>query len=841
MKKFVPLILLCASCIYASAEYRPTNTADPVAFYGDHIVYNEKTIALDERNFFIDGSLSDAEAAKYPYVFNTINEAVKHLSPGTAQKPMTLYIAPWVYWIDDPDDPAVRRPKSGGTPYGLMIDCPGLSLIGLTHDPRNVVLACNRGQTMGSVGNFTMLHISGDDITCENLTFGNYCNIDLEYPLRPELSRARRGSAIVQAQLVICNSDRVICRNVHFISRLNTCNFVGARRALFERCHIECTDDALCGRGVYLGCTFTFFAPRPFGHTEGTGAVFLDCDITTMVHGTQYFVKSVGPVTAIDTRVHGAYIKALGWRDLPAREERYYGYNVTINGAPCDMRLDSPDSDIRLDGKALLDAYRIIHNGDTIYNTYNLLRGNDEWDPCRIKSTICELEKLLGRNLTAVATKMYVTPSQKNIETGNKGILLTAEKVRHGNYTAVPTPITWNISDTDKNYVRITPSSDGATCMVESIHDRNEVREVIVQASTPDGLCGAAVVYARPRTLPTPGFIDKPSITQKDGTLHLDYALDSDLPDHSCITWYRCSDLQGNNAIPVGATHLNRPLRTYTLTAGDAGYFMMAGIKVKNIRCIEGEEHRIMYGRVSHKMIKSNPLRLETDFSTLPTTQQPRLIPGFWSLDGYKPADTNDYDWRIDNTQDHWYFGRGVNGAYTDTGLVQSRVGARLRYTPVAGKYGDMRIELTACPAKTAGQGFASARQQYLDIFIKYDHYTRTGYALRLIRTTKYGNAIDFVLLRYIQGEAAPLCAPMSATCFRTPCHITLEVTGDKLHATAHTDSNYHAPENKGELKDSVDISVPIESNEYGGFGLQHTGTVHGGATLIRHLIAEWK
>jgi hypothetical protein len=81
--------------------------------------------------------------------FNSISEAVKHITNGTEQSPMILYVAPYVYWIDDPDDPAIRIPKSGNTPFGLEIKCEWLKFYGLADDASNVVLASNRGQTMG--------------------------------------------------------------------------------------------------------------------------------------------------------------------------------------------------------------------------------------------------------------------------------------------------------------------------------------------------------------------------------------------------------------------------------------------------------------------------------------------------------------------------------------------------------------------------------------------------------------------------------------------------------------------------------------------------------------------
>ena len=47
-------------------------------------------------------------------------------------------------------------------------------------------------------------------------------------------------------------------------------------------------------------------------------------------------------------------------------------------------------------------------------------------------------------------------------------------------------------------------------------------------------------------------------------------------------------------------------------------------------------------------------------------------------------------------------------------------------------------------PVKQQDKVFGSATGQYLDLYIKFDTRTLTGYALRIIRTTKYSNAVDF-------------------------------------------------------------------------------------------------
>jgi hypothetical protein len=221
------------------------------------------------------------------------------------------------------------------------------------------------------------------------------------------------------------------------------------------------------------------------------------------------------------------------------------------------------------------------------------------------------------------------------------------------------------------------------------------------------------------------------------------------------------------------------------------------------------------------------------------TKYHPEVKPGFWTLDCFAPPDT--HDWIADNSRDPWYYGSGVNGAANDTGLVEASKGARLRYTPVGSSFGYMKITFTAVPAKTAGQGFSSARQQYMDVFIKFDTKSLTGYALRMIRTTKYSDAIDFILMKYDNGVATPISKPLSTSCYRPDCFISLEVKNDRFIVNATTNARYYIVPGRPEVKEQVHLESPVPANKFGGFGFQHTGTVGTGATLIKDLKVVWE
>ncbi len=295
---------------------------------------------FDNRHLLLDQSLSDADAAASPYLFNKVQEALSAINTLqlSATDTLSLQIAPGVYWVDDPDDPAIRQTADNSTPYGFRLHASNLKLIGLSDNAEDIVLACNRGQTQGAMGNFTMFFMDCQYIQAENITFGNYCSVDLNYTRNPLLNRPRRANAIVQAQLIHTNARFVEASNCRFISRLNLCPFSGVHRALFTDCHFECTDDALEGSAIYNRCHFEFFSSKPFWGAPYHGPVFIDCQIDTHVKGIQYFMKTHGGLSLIRTNIRQleneplTIIPTYGQNDASC----YYS-QVTVNGEPAQV------------------------------------------------------------------------------------------------------------------------------------------------------------------------------------------------------------------------------------------------------------------------------------------------------------------------------------------------------------------------------------------------------------------------------------------------------------------------------------------------------------------------
>lgn len=544
MKRLLTIMMLLSAVGLAKAQVRFQYEGKSIES-GRHALYVNHNMKSNPRKF----------------TFREVREALLYVHNNQKDtQHIDIYIEPSVYWLDNPDENTVRLPQQGDNePFGVKVKMSNVSLIGLAKNPKDVILASNRGQTQGASGNFTMLHITGDNIHAENITFGNYCNVDLQYPLNPKLSRPKRAEAIVQAQLILCRGKHYTATNCEFISRLNLCPFVGADDVHFQKCYFECTDDALCGTGIYDECRFTLYSSKPFYCTSRQGALFRNCLLHSKVHGTQYLTKVSDPVTMIG----------------------------------CKWTSDDPDLRI-------------------------------EW------------------------TK---NPNPKH------------------------------------------------KCLAEGC-----------------------------------------TLNGK----HLDLPPTPDVP------------------MPVGFPYTAIPNQT-------------------------------------------------------------QIVSGRWTFDAHKPLDTQEFSWGTNEHTPAWATGEGIDGAEGKVGYIQNVRGARMMYTaPENQEYHGQTLTLQLNPCKSKGQGFGSATGQYLDICIKFDTRTLTGYGIRLIRTPKYDNAIDIYLVEYSEGTIRQLTTPERCSLFKSTCTLTLTASANQLTATLQHSS------------DSQTLRHQLPTlNSFGGIHIQHTGSTGASATVI--------
>ncbi len=829
--------------------YTPIDISDPVEFGGTYIKYQGETIQLSETAIYLDGSLSDELAAQYPYVYNDITKALSAdaLKNGTADNPMTVYVAPYVYWIDDPAaTDTVQKTEGYSVPYGMVVNSDYLTIKGLTGNPDNVVLAGNRGQSHASNGNYTMFRFNcSGALTVKNITIGNYCSVDLDYPLMSELNQAKRTDTITQAQLADMSGDKMFADNCNFISRLNLVPISGASRNLYNNCHFESTDDALNGNAVYVGCDFDFYGNRPLYSSYNTGSTFLGCTFNCKIlnveaEPTQFFTKEGGTITAVDC-VYNSNLSVpitMGWTKFPSDSLKCYQSNIVHNGKNITIGGEGAKETVDMTGKSVLNAYKVVSGGKTYYNTYNLLKGSDDWDPLGVKDVIA------AAGQEAVATQLTIKSDVSEIESGKETASIGGTVNYFYGTNDTTQKITYSVSDEDKAYVKLTDNGDG-TCKVEGTNNDDAAKKVIINASTESGLEAAVGITVKPSKLDAPEYIKTPVITNDgQGSLKVDYSLDlGSREDMSAISWYRCTDAEGSNKVLVAVTRNDSPEYTYKLTAGDVGYYIMAKVESKNIRSDYGTPVNTVYDKaIGVKDVRSK--NLSTDFSNFPNIKQSEIKAGFWTVDYNRPADTESFGkWQGADTEEPWVYGVTGNGC-VGAGLYQGTQGSRLMYTPVEGTYGDMSLKLVVDPAKTAGQGFGSAGQ-YMDVLLKFDTSTLTGYGLRIIRTKASSNAVTFVLVKYDNGAVTEISDEVIASCYVTGCTISLKTEGNKLTAHVETPTEQLADQAAKGYPHVVDLTANIAANSFGGVAIQHTGTTGTGGwqntTMLHNLDITWE
>ena len=133
------------------------------------IYYNGESVTLSEHALYVNQNLASSSG----YSYKTLQEAVANAIPGTKDNPTIIYLEPDVYWTDDYTK---TEDRDKNDLIGLIIPQAYITLVGMTGNRDDVVIASDRGQNAGANGNFNTIGV-GDGFHAKDLTIGNYCNV----------------------------------------------------------------------------------------------------------------------------------------------------------------------------------------------------------------------------------------------------------------------------------------------------------------------------------------------------------------------------------------------------------------------------------------------------------------------------------------------------------------------------------------------------------------------------------------------------------------------------------------------------------------------------------------
>lgn len=795
-------------------------------------------LQLDATHRLLNAYATPEELAN-PYVAATL-QTLGELSPDrrtlTLPAGTTVYIAPGVYWTDETyrqgfpfdDSGFVIAPPN----VGLTVLGDNISFIGLTENADDVRICGNRGEGgargLGAGGSWYTLAVS-TGFRAENITIANYAQEDLVYPRDPSQNLPKRIDSKNHAEVLSGASrdiDRMEFRNVRFVGYLNMMAGFSPRRAYFRDCFFQCTDDSVFGGGinVYEHCTFHHFGNHPTwsGAQAGGINVLLGCELVGMPQMSHPFLslaKNASPgngarasaiYAVIDCHFSGRIGEVI-WENKTREDARYavHGNTIGPERRPLLISPDAPQLSVEYDGAAL-QAFKV---GDE-YNVYNLLKGDDGWDPKgQYRPGWAPYANLPYRFL--------VGSTGKELDSAASGEANTVV------LNAAPAPV----SAVDLRQVRWEydrallegreDAAAGTLTLSAKPNMTGDVVETPVTCTLPNGIAAGLTLRIRPLPVAPPVLKISGPVRLGGGKARITYRTDRPgYRDVSRIDWYR---VRGAEKVHVGTSRcdaeglfLEDPFREYPLSRYDVGYRLRAEITPKYAFSPEGTPYVVETRRaVREKDVAGTAL--ETDFKNVfLATEDPATTRGRWFFDN--PA----------GLPDPWLWGIGSNGSDGRWGLSNNNVrqpDPALLVFGREGAFGDVSFMVDYSTSKVEGQGFGGSGC-YFDVMVKYDPASRSGYGVRIERVPATTNGTRWTLCRYegasctalTEGVLAATCMPQST--------LTVSVEGDTLRLTAATASERTPLQLSEDLPASLDLrwtdpSGALGDNPFGGCALR--------------------
>jgi MYXO-CTERM domain-containing protein len=775
-------LVFMAALVGASSPRAVARAQDATPTGGEPITsVDPTTLAYD---YLVDGTLAADDPDNRR--FTTVQAAYAAAPEGTADRPTVIGIVPNVYLL-----------PGGGSGASLSITKSYITLLGLTNNRRDVVLADNRGNAQGASDNGYVIIVNATGFTARNLTILNYCNADYQYPGDPTRNLSARSSVITQAVALQAQGDKHVYDNVALLSRLDTM-FLQTTRSYFRNVFIEGTDDFIGGGSVSAWEDSQIYFPTGSGVMSAANVAFINS--TFNASSALEFSKSgaVG-VALIDCVMAGTGSVAWVRGAAPPRPNQYYvTYRVTDGGGNPLMIADGTMGASTYDYSWELSAPQAL-----AFNPWNLLRAPptgaaDDWDPAGARDTY------EGAGAGSLPFRITLSGTPASIRTGAAGATIGA--------TVAPAradqTVTWSTPSSS-----ITLSTTTGPEVVVTGNETGAPEYVPVVATASNGFHATAWIYVEPPYVDPPVLTSGPTLSQPaNGTISVDYAYDlaADRTDQSVITWSICSDATCASARDVAVSRDNMPLETYTLTPGDVGNFIRVGIQPKHNVSDPGPAVYAVTDRAITACDLTSP-GVSPNFQNFVTDATSTYVSGLWSVLG---------TWTVQA-------GTALVNGY---GIRAGSQGAALLYQEDT-KRGDMQVTVTMTPEKTSGAGFGSPGSgadgngvQKADILIKYDPRTQTGYSLRFWRTTQSTSSVMFQLYRIDSGAGTPLNDMQVLNgVFRYNATIVVKVTGDQLTVDGHNDGNAA----------TLSLQGTITPSDFGGAGVAWYGTVSRGNSNV--------
>lgn len=615
-----------------------------------------------------------------------------------------------------------------------------------------------------------MIDIIDEEIYTENMKFNENVRISID----EKSSKICFENCIFKNTSIENNGSRVVFKNCVFESKDSIIKGTGF--TLFENCKFH-----------LYGSVFSELAHKKVGLNYLKGIIIINSVIRSFYIDSPIVLGNNVPMTIINTVLPSPNKTRLIWskNDLDVPIFNYSG-NTYSN----------------------LDGYEFENNGYIerseeigrelkssalfAFNSWNILRGDDEYDPFDIKEEFREHENEVF--YMEMDRETLVTAGE---EDGIIKMFAYPKRARLNFSTSSPKGVSVRLKEYNREKME----------RVFAVNGENDTEETVyrfLKVTSENGMEAESLIKIEPSIIEAPKFTETPTIQIINGKAKVNYVLElSGREDVSDISWYRVdkkdrSMFEENNYLlqsnekdcrKIAVSRNDRPCREIYLTPNDVGKHLKVYIKPKNKRSRAGAGLNI-----TSRIIKAADIRnegIKFNFENVVIGHHYNMENGYLT-----PRGTWEYG-KIDNVM--------------KSGMIPTSEMSGFYYQeekPVT----NMSVSVAIDFENTDGNGFF-AEEDFGEVYIKYDHKERCGYGIRFECLSVKKKKASITLYKYDRDTAYPISESLVGEYLLPGFNIIMEVHRNRLIASIYVKN--------GVVNKEDSLMAEINQSSFNGTGIR--------------------
>lgn len=645
-------------------------------------------------------------------------------------------------------------------------------------DDKDINNKYETAKNLGIEGSLVLIDIEGHNITLRNMEFGNNIGIYIN---------SNSDGIFFDGCVFHNNFEGIQCCGNRVL--FNECRFENGKKyvensgyAVFNRCDFYCSQ----GENILISSMNNEWSSDKLIYT-----VIMESNIHFFHNNSMAFITDGDDNMAlINNNIIGNDNNIVILTKQMANKNTFAYYNI---GYVCGIEEC---------------GYEITREALSAFNIWNLLSGEDGWNPLNIQF-----------NGNGPKREVFFISTDKNLTFRAQG----ENKIIKLRYYPENAELGYGCKSS--SFVDVTELYQEKNTIILEVNGRNDSEDTIfgyVMFVSDNDLKTEGMVEIKPSIIEPPKFLSTPVIVFKDGRASVSYELALDgREDKSEISWYRIDNIDRTNLVAIkeftrsnerdcrkiAVSRIN-PCREIALTPFDIGKHMKVNIKPRHSRSNQGAGLNVISRIVMASDVKANNIVVNLENQV--------LNPYYKNEPGYGTATGIWFYKKLHNCRNY--------GLVTESGDC----GYYLEGTQSKDA---MTVYVILDLENNNGEGFGR-RGEYQEIYIKYNSIKKSGYGIRYECIDKNMHMAGFTLYKYEGVEANQISTTITGPYMKSGMDIKLDIENGLLNAEITVP----------DLEEPLILEAYIDGNNHSGMGIKsNMVSVEGNRIGIRHIEMSYK